>query len=378
MLLIGDVVITIFTYRRTRKKINIEDINMKKHITKKLLSAFLALIFALSLSTFAFAAGGVREIVTEYGSLWKTSDIVIKVGETVRWYVNVPTGTTPKGCGGTVKIPGYNGWTAENINVAGTFIQLSEGKNYIYELTPTETGDIVFSCRMGPSCHSNKIHVIADDTPASGGTGDGNSLTLDTSDSSGTTEAIFDLRANLSLSNVNLIEVTLGYDAAHLSASAVLPQGLNVEKYKIGDGTITILVGLAGKDAAIAHTSVETIAAVSLVPVEGYTDEATLKIISFTAKSVSNEGVVSDAEVTVINSTATFDGFEEVIPDDRDPLDVNDDTLIDLTDLSLALYYFGYIAAEIPEGIYADVNSDGNVDSIDITILVNFLYPLAA
>ena len=132
---------------------------------RKFLSA--AIAFALVLSfvptvfpSFAADAETGQIIVTEYGDLWE-ADISVQVGKTVKWYVNVPEGTTPKGCRATIKIPGL-GWGTDSHNKEEGHLTLTEGNNFVYEFTPDKTGDILFTCWMGSGCHSNYIHVTED------------------------------------------------------------------------------------------------------------------------------------------------------------------------------------------------------------------------
>lgn len=101
-------------------------------------------------------------LVTEYSDLW-SSNISVKAGDTVKWYVNVPEGTEPKGCGATVKIPDL-GFGTDTNNKEEEHISLVQGENFIYEFTPETERDILFTCRMGSSCHHNYIHVTANGT----------------------------------------------------------------------------------------------------------------------------------------------------------------------------------------------------------------------
>ena len=102
-------------------------------------------------------------IETEYSELWNSTDIVAKVGVPVKWYVKVPEGTTPRGCGATIKIPGL-GWGTDTYNREEGHITLVAGENFIYEFTPEKAGDILFTCWMGSGCHYNYIHVTEDGT----------------------------------------------------------------------------------------------------------------------------------------------------------------------------------------------------------------------
>jgi hypothetical protein len=107
-----------------------------------------------------------QEITTDYGDLWESDEIVVKVGVPVRWYVYAAPDSLPTSgmaCGKTIKIPGL-GWGTATYNKDEGHLTLAEGKNFVYEFTPTEIGDIQFSCWMGPDCHGNVIHVTADGT----------------------------------------------------------------------------------------------------------------------------------------------------------------------------------------------------------------------
>ena len=104
----------------------------------------------------------VQKVVTEYSDLW-TGKIAFKVGEPVKWYVNVPEGTEPKGCSATVKIPGL-GYGTESNDKDEDHVTRTQGENFIYEFTPESEGDFIFTCWMGSGCHSNNLHVTADGT----------------------------------------------------------------------------------------------------------------------------------------------------------------------------------------------------------------------
>ena len=103
----------------------------------------------------------VQKVVTEYEDLWKGT-IAFKAGETVQWYVHVPEGTEPKGCGATIKIPGL-GWGTEERNKEENHLTLTQGDNLVYTFTP-EAGDYIFTCWMGSGCHANYINVTEDGT----------------------------------------------------------------------------------------------------------------------------------------------------------------------------------------------------------------------
>jgi hypothetical protein len=112
---------------------------------------------------------GVQEIITPYTQLWSSDSITVKAGVPVRWYVEAAPGSLPKmgmACGKTIKIPGL-GWGTDSYNDGEGHLTLVEGKNLVYEFTPVEPGEILFTCWMGSECHSNYIHVTAGGAPIS-------------------------------------------------------------------------------------------------------------------------------------------------------------------------------------------------------------------
>lgn len=127
------------------------------------LSVFVLMIIAMFAAPVRAGAEETQALVTEYANLWTSTDIAVKVGVPVKWYVTVPEDTEPKGCGATVKIPGL-GFGTDTHNKEEGHIVLQKGENFIYEFTPTETGDILFTCWMGSGCHYNYIHVTEDGT----------------------------------------------------------------------------------------------------------------------------------------------------------------------------------------------------------------------
>ncbi|MCR5122656.1 MAG: fibronectin type III domain-containing protein [Ruminococcus sp.] len=127
------------------------------------LSVFVLMIIAMCAAPVRAGAEETQALVTEYANLWTSTDIAVKVGVPVKWYVTVPEDTEPKGCGATVKIPGL-GFGTDTHNKEEGHIVLQKGENFIYEFTPTETGDILFTCWMGSGCHYNYIHVTEDGT----------------------------------------------------------------------------------------------------------------------------------------------------------------------------------------------------------------------
>lgn len=132
--------------------------------------ASLAIAGAVILANTAFEASAeqsnnVQVVVTDYADLWTSEDITVEEGTTVQWYVSVPEDTEPRGCGATVKIPGL-GFGTDTHNKEEGHIVLQKGENFIYEFTPDEPGDILFTCWMGSGCHKNYIHVKQAVSPA--------------------------------------------------------------------------------------------------------------------------------------------------------------------------------------------------------------------
>lgn len=135
------------------------------NIIKKSISAFLGLALFYTVTDQYYLSAKADDatlLVTEYSDLW-SGIISIKTGDTVKWYVNVPEGTEPKGCGATIKIPDL-GFGTDADNKDEKHITLVEGENFIYEFTPEKESAILFTCRMGSSCHHNYIHVTGDGT----------------------------------------------------------------------------------------------------------------------------------------------------------------------------------------------------------------------
>lgn len=140
----------------------------RKELVGRISGTIAAIALAGSLLTvntsFAAAAeeaDNVQYIYTDYADLWTSDDITAEAGRPVKWYVVVPDDVTPKGCRATVKIPGL-GFGTDTYNRDEGHIVLQQGENFIYEFTPEEEGDILFTCWMGSGCHKNYIHV----TPA--------------------------------------------------------------------------------------------------------------------------------------------------------------------------------------------------------------------
>ena len=127
---------------------------------KKTAAAAAALTIALTGAQITAAAE--QKVVTEYDDLWSQS-VEVTAGETVKWYVNVPEGTEPKGCKATIKIPGL-GWGTDTHNKEEGHLKLEQGENFVYEFTPEEEGDILYTCWMGSGSHKGYIHVTAAET----------------------------------------------------------------------------------------------------------------------------------------------------------------------------------------------------------------------
>lgn len=135
------------------------------NIIKKSLSVILgfALVYTIADNyNISAEAADATVFVTDYADLW-SGNISVKAGDTVKWYVSVPEGTQPKGCGATIKIPDL-GWGTDTHNKEEGHLTLAEGENFVYEFTTDEERDILFTCWMGSSCHHNYIHVTADGT----------------------------------------------------------------------------------------------------------------------------------------------------------------------------------------------------------------------
>ena len=136
-----------------------------RNLVKQSLSAVLSLsVVYLAAEAISFGSAAAETdpavLVTEYADLW-TGTLSVKTGEPVKWYVNVPEGTEPKGCGATIKIPDL-GWGTDSHNKEEGHLTLTQGENFVYEFTPEAENDILFTCWMGSSCHHNYIHVTAD------------------------------------------------------------------------------------------------------------------------------------------------------------------------------------------------------------------------
>ena len=99
----------------------------------------------------ASGAANVQEITTNFSELWTSSNISVKVGVPVKWYVYVPAGALDHlemGCENTIKIPGLGRGT-DSYNKNERHFTLVEGKNFVCEFTPTKVEDILFTWWMG-------------------------------------------------------------------------------------------------------------------------------------------------------------------------------------------------------------------------------------
>ena len=179
-----------------------------------------------------------------------------------------------------------------------------------------------------------------------------------------------ELRANFPSDKVNLVEFTLKYDASALDVGAVIPvTGAMVKKIVAnetnGVGTAKIVIGVSG-DSAIAADEMTTLANVVITPKADQTPEAAYIAISVGEAYAAGELVEYTAEPKAVYARFTY----------RDPMDVNGDGKISGADLSLVLAYFGATSADADwsDVRVADVNGDGVIDVIDVTILVDVLY----
>ena len=178
----------------------------------------------------------------------------------------------------------------------------------------------------------------------------------------------FDLNAAFTSQKINLIEFTLKYDASKLDSIAVVPlENMTIVRADADNekGTVKIVVGVKN-DEAIAFGGQETIAKVIITPKAGLSPDAAYMSISTGA--VYSAGTAAQYEA--VNSAA-YSRFVY-----RSGLDVNGDGAVNAADLSLALYYFGAASADGDWDVTgsADVNDDGTVDMLDITMLVDALY----
>ena len=178
----------------------------------------------------------------------------------------------------------------------------------------------------------------------------------------------FDLNTSFSKQKINLVEFTLKYDASKLSSVAVIPvEGLAIMRTDVDSdkGLVKIVAGVTNNDA-IAYDGQITLAKIIITPKDGLTPDAAY--ISVNSGSIYSEG--NTAPYSAINNAA----YARFVY--RNSLDINGDGQINCADLSLALYYFGASSTDTDWNMigYADLNGDGIVDMLDITMLVDALY----
>jgi hypothetical protein len=274
------------------------------------------------------------------------------------------TGNSATGSGGALNIgaPG----TITNVTVSGNTstaagggIAVPNGRNGAAPAAVTLTGSTVLG-----NAPDNVLNILD-----GGGNifGEANVLGLVRSDESTGQLAVFHLIADLSISDINLIEATVNYDPAKYDLMAVSPvEGATVQIVKNDEaaGQVQVVIGVPGRQAAIGHSKALVVAALSLTPKGGVQPEvAYVEITSFAAYAA---GEAIELTIAPRDAASSFQY--------RDRLDVNNDGEVTAADLSLILYYFGAQNTELPADIKADVNADGQVDALDITELVNFLY----
>ena len=171
----------------------------------------------------------VQKVVTEYSDLW-TGTIAFKTGTPVQWYVHVPEDTEPKGCGATIKIPSL-GWGTDTHNKEEKHFTLKKGKNLVYEFTPQETGDFLFTCWMGSGCHYNYIHVTADGVPDSNAKTGGRGTAMPTETSAAQTTAAVQTDVptieNTTVANNSVIQISQANTSAENTISTAAVQNVS-------------------------------------------------------------------------------------------------------------------------------------------------------
>ena len=182
-----------------------------------------------------------NKLVTEYEDLW-TGNITVKAGVLVKWYVNVPEGTDPKGCGATIKIPGL-GFGTDSHNKEEGHISLVNGENFIYEFTPEEVGDILFTCWMGSQCHYNYIHVTADGVPDPNAKTGGRGMTMPSAETNSESTSITTTvtTTTTTVSNTTSAASTKAADSKNPDSPKTGVSGVGTEELILG---ISSLVGL--------------------------------------------------------------------------------------------------------------------------------------
>ena len=155
----------------------------------------------------------------------------------MKWYVNIPEGTEPKGCGATVKIPGL-GFGTDSHNKEEGHITLVQGENFIYEFTPEEVGDILFTCWMGSQCHYNYIHVTADGVPDPNAKTGGRGTTMASADTN--------LETTSTTTTVTTTSTTVSNTASAATTKTTDSKHLDSPKTGVSDvGTTEFILGIS-------------------------------------------------------------------------------------------------------------------------------------
>ena len=296
---------------------------MKRNVFKKLVAVIAASLTVVTIfsgvsSVSAEEAETEQKIVTEYSELWNGT-ISAKVGELVKWYVNVPEGTEPKGCGATIKIPDL-GWGTDSHNKEEGHLTLTQGENFVYEFTPEKTGDILFTCWMGSNCHYNYIHITEDGT--------------------------YSLKKPSDPQNISAVRdgenITVSFD------NPENPDGVEIKGYRV---------------TAVAEdgTRVKASGTASPIVLEG-ADKT--KAYTVSVVTLSHAGKSEGSE------TVTIEG--EAAPDSEQKGDANLDGKVSVRDAA-------FIAQLLSQGKYdelcecADFNGDGKVNVRDAAAIANYL-----
>ncbi|MDR2671364.1 MAG: dockerin type I repeat-containing protein, partial [Oscillospiraceae bacterium] len=238
--------------------------------------------------------------------------------------------------------------------------------------TDAEIKDAAFAAALGDAYEavSGGYPVLVWQTSAHGAEPSSNTLGLVRSDESTTKKAVFDLAARIPLSGVNLIEAEIAYDASQYDVSvagAVDGAAVSVVRDN-GAGLVQVVVGVTG-GAKLGYDARQVLAKIAVTPKAGRTPAAAyVEISSCKAYEIGKPAVLA-ADPAGAESAFTYTTAET--------LDANGDDTVTAADLSLVLYYFGAVSGELPQGVKADVNNDGTVTMIDVTLLVNALYPAA-
>ncbi len=263
-----------------------------------------------------------QKIVTQYSELWNGT-ISAKVGEPVKWYVNVPEGTEPKGCGATIKIPDL-GWGTDSHNKEEGHLTLTQGENFVYEFTPEKTGDILFTCWMGSGCHYNYIHITEDGT--------------------------YSLKKPSDPKNISAVrdgeDITVSFDDPEN------PDGVEINGYKV---------------TAVAEdgSKIKTSGTASPITLEG-ADKS--KAYTINVVTLSHAGKSEGSEAVTIEGEASPDDAHS----DNQKGDANLDGKVNVRDAA-------FIASLLSQGKYdelcecADFNGDGKVNVRDAAAIAKYL-----